>query len=72
LEIGFRRPEGHGAARTAQRNLREFRLDALAELEPDFAWPADRSADGWRRLLELGMSESLGRDEREGKRCGDS
>jgi hypothetical protein len=56
-----------GAARAGQRDLREFRLDAFAEFEPDFAHRGDRRADGERCLLELGVGESLCGGEGEGK-----
>ena len=70
--LRFRGPERHrGAARAGQRNLREFRLDAFAEFEPDFARRGDRAADGRRRLLELGVGESRLRATELGKRAFD-
>src|SRR5271166_4929547 len=65
-----RRPKRNGgAAWTCERDFREFRLDALAELEPDLTWRGHRSADRRGRLVELGVGEGGGRNADEGKRC---
>ena len=56
--LRLRRAERHGAAGAGQRDLREFRLDAFAEFEPDFARRGNRAADWRRRLFDLGVGEA--------------
>src|SRR5271154_886011 len=70
--FGSRRSERRHAIRAGQTDLGKFGLDALAEFEPDFARRCDRSADGRRRLLELGVGEGCARGQSEGERGGDS
>src|ERR1700759_5706725 len=55
--LRFHRTERHGARWAGHRNLGEFRLDAFAELKPNFARRGDRATDGWCGLLKLRMGE---------------